>query len=49
LLVLSRSQLDSLKDTSLDAAALALLLRLARSLVLHLRRARTDLGRLEHW
>jgi len=49
LLMLSRAQISDLDDQALRAAALALLLKLARSLVRHLRRARTDLGRLEHW
>ncbi|NEX19462.1 SLC26A/SulP transporter family protein [Thiorhodococcus mannitoliphagus] len=49
LLVLSRAAIGDLADRTTDAAALALVLRLARSLVQHLRRARTDIRRLEHW
>lgn len=49
LLMLSRAQLKTLNGRASNEAALELLLRLARSLTRHLRRARTDLGRLEHW
>jgi len=49
LLMLSRSQIRDLNHQASDAAALALLIRLARSLVRHLRRARAELSRLEHW
>jgi SulP family sulfate permease len=49
ILMLSRSVIGQLADRPTDAAAFALLLRLARSLVRHLRRARADIRRLEHW
>ncbi|MGB5832988.1 MAG: cyclic nucleotide-binding domain-containing protein, partial [Thiohalocapsa sp.] len=49
LLMLRRSQIGGLAGPELHAAALMLMHRLACSLAKHLDRARTDLGRLEHW
>ncbi len=49
LFMLRRADIGSLDHEASHAAALALLLRLAHTLVRHLRRARTDLTRLEHW
>ena len=49
LLMLSRAAIGDPVDRATDAAALVLLLRLAHSLVHHLRRARAEIRRLEHW
>lgn len=49
LLSLSRSTLVGLTDRKTEAAALTLVTRLACSLARHLRRARADIGQLEHW
>jgi len=49
LLSLSRAAIGNLANRTTEAAALALVTRLARTLVRHLRRARADIGQLEHW
>jgi SulP family sulfate permease len=49
LLSLSRTAIGDLGDRTTNAAAYVLLLRLAQSVVRHLRRARAEVRRLERW
>ena len=49
LLALSRAAMGDLADRTTDGAALVLLRRLAQSVAHHLRQARAEISRLEHW